>query len=559
MLICALGGLASYILMYAAGVWWNSYWAYMAGQVMNGLFSGAYVLVMAFFLDMLSKEESGGPVSALMALSGLGAAVGSLVLMPFVQGRAENVFEATWIGVGGTVLAFVLIATLVSDSRKKPPAIIRPSSGEDENVTVTALPSRSAGHSSDSSVLVPRLVQRTLWVALIGSFLDAAGDEGTRIARGTILQNVWPTTNTIMFQNILLLSLVGLIIVVIGVTSELQKHIGYGACAVLGASATVVTQIMFLVNWETYPAFLAVWYSGKFFGFISTFASDFLIQEISPENAKGTWQGRSEMSSSIAEAIATLLISIIYDSQNDGSADGVRGKVALYITISISVFAVIAYSPLLRVAGKPKPKTKKRSFMNLADYEALPAERLGSLTLEEYYTLELERIEQGKQCRVVPWGKFVPDHPEVQALVDRAGQDLMYLKRETLRILTSEEQMVQLKKVYASMYSASQSPEFSYNEARKGMGEWLASYLDRAGYDEWAYQPNMFKAMIVNAFPPLKDLNEEEVPWEQLSLPELEDSLLNFLRVADAHIVARRSLSPLLANAGLSQALRKRR
>lgn len=58
---------------------------------MNGLFSGAYVLAMAFILDMLDKEEQEGPVSALMGISGLGAAIGSLVLIPFVQGRAEKV------------------------------------------------------------------------------------------------------------------------------------------------------------------------------------------------------------------------------------------------------------------------------------------------------------------------------------------------------------------------------------------------------------------------------------------------------------------------------------
>lgn len=95
-----------------------------------------------------------------------------------------------------------------------------------------------------------RRVRQTLWIAVVGSFVDAAGDEGTRIARGTILQNVWPSTNTITFQNFLLLGLVGLIVVVIAATSQLKRLVGYGVCAVGGAAATFVTQALLLINWQ---------------------------------------------------------------------------------------------------------------------------------------------------------------------------------------------------------------------------------------------------------------------------------------------------------------------
>ena len=37
---------------------------------------------------------------------------------------------------------------------------------------------------------------------VVAAAFDAAGDEGTRMARGTILQNVFPETNTISFQNV---------------------------------------------------------------------------------------------------------------------------------------------------------------------------------------------------------------------------------------------------------------------------------------------------------------------------------------------------------------------
>ena len=55
----------------------------------------------------------------------------------------------------------------------------------------------------------PLMVTRVLWIAVVAGALDGGGDEGTRIARGTILQNAWPATNDIDFQNMLILSLVG--------------------------------------------------------------------------------------------------------------------------------------------------------------------------------------------------------------------------------------------------------------------------------------------------------------------------------------------------------------
>lgn len=139
-----------------------------------------------------------------------------------------------------------------------------------------------------------------------------------------------------------------------------------------------------------------MWYSGKLFGFVSTFASDFLINETSPEDAKGTWQGRSEASSALAEALATLVISIVYDEFNDGSDNGIRGKAALYITMAISGCAVVAYSPLLVLAPRPPPdaKSKEKRYMRMEEYEALPIEQLRKISIEEYYYFETIRTAE---------------------------------------------------------------------------------------------------------------------------------------------------------------------
>ncbi len=61
MLICHVGGLSGYIVMYLSGQEWNSYWGYFFGQILNGLFSGAFTIVSAYIGETMSKEEAEGP------------------------------------------------------------------------------------------------------------------------------------------------------------------------------------------------------------------------------------------------------------------------------------------------------------------------------------------------------------------------------------------------------------------------------------------------------------------------------------------------------------------
>jgi hypothetical protein len=55
--------------------------------------------------------------------------------------------------------------------------------------------------------LVQPLAKRILIIAVVASALDSGGDEGTRMARGTILTAVFPKWQTPEKQNYLLLGL----------------------------------------------------------------------------------------------------------------------------------------------------------------------------------------------------------------------------------------------------------------------------------------------------------------------------------------------------------------
>ena len=98
-----------------------------------------------------------------------------------------------------------------------------------------------------------------------------------------------------------------------------------------------------VVRREIVPqGFLGMWYGGKLFGMCSTFAGFFIVNDLAPEDAVGAWSGRLQGLSGIAEAVATMSIAILYDANNDGTDDGLRGVTAMFLTAAISFVAMCA-------------------------------------------------------------------------------------------------------------------------------------------------------------------------------------------------------------------------
>jgi len=478
----------------------------------------------------------------------LGAGVGALVLMPFTTGNAENLFSAAWVGVGGTAIAFFLVLFTVTEPRK-----------ESFTELVRKQASLKTGEKKKSTT--PILIQRILTIAIVASFLDSAGDEGTRIARGTIMQNVWPETNQIMIQNILMLSTIGLIFIVLALINFLKAKIGFGLTTCLGSCATIIAQILFMINWTTWYAFIAVWYAGKLFGFLSTFGANLLINLAAPEAETGYWSGLSEGTNAIAEAIATLTIAAVYDSMQDGSDEGKRGKTALYITVAISALAFLCYTPLTVYAprGFLEDDTKKK-YRTLDEYAALTEAELKTLTLDEYNYLEEHSQKAGNMPRMVKWGTYKDEVAEIPGLMERAGDDFNTAKSLTIASLSSREKMQQELEQYKGIKQFL-TTQLDLDAERLAMGKWFADYLDDAGYESWVMMPQLYKAMLMNAFPPIDALDNKmafEEP-EKVTVAQLENMYLKFLKVADSHISVRSKQVGLINSVGLARILRKRK
>merc|ERR1711871_155289 len=72
---------------------------------------------------------------------------------------------------------------------------------------------------------------------------------------------------------------------------------------------------------------------------------------------------------------------------------------------------------------------------------------------------------------------------------------------------------------------------------RAEFGAWISSYLDDAGYSTWMMYPDIYKMMIMTAFPPLEELdNLIGHEQRQLNPAEFEQRMLSWLQVLDIHM-----------------------
>ena len=101
--------------------------------------------------------------------------------------------------------------------------------------------------------------------------------------------------------------------------------------------------------------------------------------------------------------------------------------------------------------------------------------------------------------------------------------------------------------------------DYDMEEQQRVMGKWIAQYFDDAGYEVWAGAParpnqsrhlarmsvvspahppadfpELFKAMLMNAFPPIDKIDGKRTEW--VSLRQFEQIQLDFVGVVDAHL-----------------------
>ena len=261
--------------------------AAQVGIVWNNFFGNTMGVANVYFNQLLEGPEKDTYVQIVMSMAFLGAAFGAFIVMPFVSSplltargdtwqypsppargdtwhafliplgatwhafliplgatcqvssppNGENFFIAVWLALGLTVgmfflASFVLVAPEKKEEEKKP------------------------------EVKTPKFALRILVICIIASGLDSGGDEGTRMARGTILSALYPDWGTTNMQNYLLIMLIGVVFVTLGLLNVFRKCANLGVIAVFGSLCTLSVQIILAFSQDlnmSAVTFIIIW------------------------------------------------------------------------------------------------------------------------------------------------------------------------------------------------------------------------------------------------------------------------------------------------------------
>mmetsp|Transcript_90868 Transcript_90868/g.266048 ORF Transcript_90868/g.266048 Transcript_90868/m.266048 type:complete len:678 (-) Transcript_90868:316-2349(-) len=529
MQLCLFMGIVGYLMIYAAGIWARSYYLFALGIFWNNFFGNTMGVAQVYFGQLFEGAERDLFVGSVLGMGMVGASVGALVVMPFVLNpvNGANYFDAIWLALGLTVFALILVTVVLVPPEKREKEVI-------EEKT-------------------PRLALRILTLTVIASAIDSAGDEGTRMARGTIMSALFPDWSTISRQNYLLIAMIGVAMVTGGVLAALRKCFNLGMIAVIGCVATLATQLLLMIDTLTAGPYIIIWHCGKLFGFLSTFCSSFIVQEVAPKKLLGYWNGRNEALTNLLSAITPLIFAAVYDGVGN-----VRGQEMLACTAVVSFFAVLAYIPIVGMLPKPAPKEKKEDeIQDLSVYETMTDTEYSQLPLEMVDKISMKFLEEGKAPRAVCWGDYQRERPLLSGLSERALKDFKYYSQSAMVMLTDRELMAKEQENYKKFMD--QMPQVDREKAKAEMGAWIADYLDDAGYVGWETQCQMFKSMMLSAFPPIDALDDIKPDYATMSLDRWEESLTSFLAVMDSHLASeQRRIKPRFSAGSIINLLRRR-
>ncbi|CAE7460779.1 unnamed protein product [Symbiodinium sp. CCMP2592] len=521
MQICLGMGILGYVIIYASAIWVKSYYLFMIGNVWNNFFGNCMQIASTYFGQLFDGAERDNYNSMVLGMGLIGGTVGAFIVMPFSNNPSNgaNYFESIWLAAGITGVAMLAVTVV----------LVPPDKNRKERETTDEEPD-PAVHAT------PRMASRILLLTVVASALDSAGDEGTRMARGTVLTRLFPDWQTAERQNYLLMGLLVMVILSLLLLQVLQRCMNLAAVSVIGCAFTLATQLVLIIELDVWP-FLGVWYTGKLFGFLSTLASGLIITEIAPKAQLGRWNGINEACSNISMAIAPLVFATVYDEVGN-----VRGQEMLVCTSVISLFALGAYIPLVSMMPK-KAKEEPEEMKELSYYEALSDEEFNELPMEIVELVASKMIEAGKEPRMIHWGSYADDRPKLPEHQARAVKDFEYYSQAFVRLLSNRELLAKEKKEMALWATASSGVD--RDRAKNEMGAWLADYLDDAGYIGWEMHASIYKAMVMTAFPPIDPLDGVKPEFHKMSLETFEDNMTRVLEVMDSHLAEQRRLRSL--------------
>ena len=559
---CLLGGVLSFLLMFIAGFWARSYWMFLAANFVNGLFSGIRGVISAYLQDIHDPMEFMKDVMPTMInfflFGAMGGSILAMVWVAIVNSDPSN--ENSTIALFGPAL----VGCVLSIAAVWMVHVYCPEPARKEA-------SKAAG---DKPPPPPLSKEKKLIIAiiLIAGSLDTFGDTGNRFARNTILTNRYPAAQPAVVQYVLMASN----IVSIFIAQRLIKRTilkkgfmpGTSLWLILGNVASAVVQFALLViirydsNKEAMALYIVVWLLSQVFGVCSTLAAMFLFPAFVPPHQKGKYMGVRNSLTSAVECAAPVMLALIYQTGSLATGDDRAAQLDLWSNVclavcgTISALAFVGYLPVPRLLPKPPPKAAGASKPTdplkvapasdaarkpLSHYDNVGWQEWTSLSTNERYEIRQARVREGMPPPYFVWGTWDDDMPLASELLAKAPSEMGEIRAKYTEVVTDDAKLADLFEMRANFLAASEENKAKREASRAAMGQWIADYLDDAGYEQWEAAPHLFKAMIMNAFPPIDILDGKRPDIKDRA--QLRTSLMALMKVLDLHVTTAQTTS----------------
>jgi len=244
-------------------------------------------------------------------------------------------------------------------------------------------------------------------------------------------------------------------------------------------------------------------------------------------------------------AAAPLLLSGVYTilAPPEGSpreAYATAELVCLVTCGTISLMAALMYVQLLFLLPKPPPKKKddELSAEEIEKYVACSKAEWTRLPTETCMQVNKALLAAGKDPRSSHWIPYQTDleNGDLHQIATRSRKNFEIIGGHLKKQLSDK---AELKKAMDDLPRRREALNKGYviDEERAIMGSWIADYLDDAGYHSWMWFPDTYKAMVMNAFPPIDLLDGKNVSTKFETVDDYQAYLLRFNSIMARHMV----------------------
>mmetsp|Transcript_151 Transcript_151/g.454 ORF Transcript_151/g.454 Transcript_151/m.454 type:complete len:711 (-) Transcript_151:73-2205(-) len=509
------GGALMYALSGLAGDLQMSMYTYWGARALMGLFAGSQPQVTAYITEMykdappeVRQKKLMLPMASMVAACLVGPLVGMAVI------ASQRFFVPLYIGALLELCAGVLVVLQVPDlpiAKQQDAAAAKKTDEEDSDGN--EVPATKPGFFK--------------WVMLFWAarFCDRTATGQFQYLQTKGVELYGDEAIVMLPVVIVILSIVGVVSIPMSMTKSREYGLawtcifGQGLAAVCFVLLAIVASTEFGGFWMYVLVVILL----QTFSGVAAVLVNPTIDALVPPARKNAWIAYQAGYSQVTSALCPLIIIPFLSGELDGD---IETGTYLMVNGVICAASVLLYLPLIKKFPWPKVETMlsaqeveaMKYFEDTGDASLLSWEQLGSvLRVNAKEGRPLTRVPFG-QVGTETWAdelarlQSAPGNRDLQAQFDKTGE---FLSDWRTKPDEREAKKVSLRALADTEWS---------DEIRDEFGRWVAGYLELHGYLRPDLATNLYKAMIVKAFPPMM---ENKSGWAQVA----EDPIPHFTKI----------------------------